>query len=69
VIIGVIEDKGYTQCMASHFSFYSFSEYEFLISTITFFDINNSNLDIKKCNCWYQDSRYQDIKNSYPENE
>jgi len=35
--------------MASRFSFYSFPGYEFLISTITFFDINNLIADI--CNC------------------
>jgi len=25
------------------------------ISTIKFFDIKNSIVDIKKCNCWYQE--------------
>jgi len=35
--------------MASRFSFYSFPGYEFLNSTITFFDINNLIADI--CNC------------------
>jgi len=35
--------------MASRFGFYSFPGYEFLISTITFFDINNWIADI--CNC------------------
>jgi len=33
--------------MASRFSFYSFPGYELLISTITFFDINNWIIEIK----------------------
>jgi len=33
--------------MASRFSFYSFPGYELLISTITFFDINNLIIEIK----------------------
>jgi len=33
--------------MASRFSFYSFPGYEFLISKITFFDINNLIIEIK----------------------
>jgi len=52
-------------CMASRFSFYSFPGYEFLISIITFFDINNWILDMKNvivdinnwiadiCNCFF----------------
>jgi len=36
----------YFRYMASRFSFYSFLGYEFLISTITFFDIKNLIVDI-----------------------
>jgi len=35
--------------MASRFNFYSFPGYEFLILTITFFDIKNSIVDINIC--------------------
>jgi len=31
------------------------SAIQLLISTMPFFDINNSIVDIKKCHCWYQE--------------
>jgi len=37
--------------MASRFSFYSFPGYEVLISTITYFDINNLYNVVDICNC------------------
>jgi len=43
--MGREEKRASTHTMASRFSFYSFPGYEFLISTITFFDIKNLIVD------------------------